>query len=108
MVADGIDASLGQYDDDSGDWRPAVNRRTHRRFLIRKARCEMNAELSEKGEQLGRWLWIAGAGEGEAQRRYLALRRSEHGGCPAACWIVSRVAGAAVSMVAGWLSRRRQ
>jgi hypothetical protein len=49
----------------------------------------MNAELSEKGEQLRRWLWIAGAGEGEAQRRYLALRRFEHGGCPAASWIVS-------------------
>ncbi|CAI9772703.1 unnamed protein product [Fraxinus pennsylvanica] len=51
MVADGIDASLGQYDDDSGDWRPAVSRSTHRRFLRRKARREMNAELSEKGDQ---------------------------------------------------------
>ncbi|KAK1419116.1 hypothetical protein QVD17_28274 [Tagetes erecta] len=40
MVADGIDASQGQYDDDdnAGDWLPAVSRSTHRRFLRRKAR----------------------------------------------------------------------
>ncbi|KAL2547528.1 Nin one binding (NOB1) Zn-ribbon like [Forsythia ovata] len=51
MVADGIDASQGQCDDNSGDWMPAVSRSTHRRFLRRKARREMYAELSEKGDQ---------------------------------------------------------
>ncbi|XP_076924822.1 RNA-binding NOB1-like protein [Bidens hawaiensis] len=40
-VADGIDASLGQHDDDNADdWLPAVSRSTHRRFLRRKARRE--------------------------------------------------------------------
>ncbi|XP_076945456.1 RNA-binding NOB1-like protein [Bidens hawaiensis] len=40
-VADGIDASLGQHDDDDADdWLPAVSRSTHRRFLRRKARRE--------------------------------------------------------------------
>ncbi|XP_057764460.1 RNA-binding NOB1-like protein [Salvia miltiorrhiza] len=42
MVADGIDASLGQFDENSDDWRPAVSRSTHRRFLRRKARREMS------------------------------------------------------------------
>ncbi|KAK9716556.1 hypothetical protein RND81_06G241500 [Saponaria officinalis] len=41
MVADGIDASLGQCDDDGGEFRPAVSRSTHRRFLRRQARREM-------------------------------------------------------------------
>ena len=36
MVADGIDASQGEFDDDAGDWMPAVSRSTHRR----KARRE--------------------------------------------------------------------
>ena len=40
MVSDGIDASLGQVDDNAGDWMPAVSRSTHRRFLRRKARRE--------------------------------------------------------------------
>ncbi|XP_076931599.1 RNA-binding NOB1-like protein [Bidens hawaiensis] len=40
-VADGIDASLGQHDDNNADdWLPAVSRSTHRRFLRRKARRE--------------------------------------------------------------------
>ncbi|KAI3756442.1 hypothetical protein L1987_56262 [Smallanthus sonchifolius] len=48
MVADGVDASQGQFDDDNaGDWLPAVSRSTHRRFLRRKARHEMY-ESSEK------------------------------------------------------------
>ncbi|WCJ26243.1 RNA-binding NOB1-like protein [Euphorbia peplus] len=48
MVADGIDASQGQVDDDSGDWMPAVSRSTHRRFLRRKARREHYDALFEK------------------------------------------------------------
>ncbi|KAK6137617.1 hypothetical protein DH2020_028643 [Rehmannia glutinosa] len=46
MVADGIDASQGQIDDNADDWRPAVGRSTHRRFLRRKARREMSEALS--------------------------------------------------------------
>ncbi|PIN10272.1 hypothetical protein CDL12_17140 [Handroanthus impetiginosus] len=38
MVADGIDASQGQFDDKTDDWQPAVSRSTHRRFQKRKAR----------------------------------------------------------------------
>lgn len=47
MVADGIDASQGQYDGHGDDWLPAVSRSTHRRFLRRKARREMS-ETSSK------------------------------------------------------------
>ncbi|CAN4075936.1 unnamed protein product [Withania somnifera] len=47
MVADGIDASQGQYDDHGDDWLPAVSRSTHRRFLRRKARREMSETLSK-------------------------------------------------------------
>ncbi|KAG6418864.1 hypothetical protein SASPL_121070 [Salvia splendens] len=42
MVAGGIDASLGQSEENSDDWRPAVSRSTHRRFLRRKARRDMS------------------------------------------------------------------
>lgn len=42
MVADGVDASQGQYGDDSGDWLPAVSRSTHRKYLRRKARRELH------------------------------------------------------------------
>ncbi|XP_030472448.2 RNA-binding NOB1-like protein [Syzygium oleosum] len=51
MVADGIDASQGQVDDDAGDWLPAVSRSTHRRYLRRKARREHFETLSEKESQ---------------------------------------------------------
>lgn len=51
MVADGIDASQGQVDDNGDDWRPAVSRSTHRRFLRRKARREMSDELSDVTNQ---------------------------------------------------------
>ncbi|KAF5729983.1 RNA-binding protein nob1 putative isoform 1 [Tripterygium wilfordii] len=51
MVADGIDASKGQFDDDAGDWRPAVSRSTHRRYLRRKSRREYYEALSEKDVQ---------------------------------------------------------
>ncbi|KAJ0049586.1 hypothetical protein Pint_15181 [Pistacia integerrima] len=51
MVADGIDASQGQFDDDAGDWMPAVSRSTHRRYLRRKARREYYGALSEKDSQ---------------------------------------------------------
>ncbi|XP_010669428.2 RNA-binding NOB1-like protein [Beta vulgaris subsp. vulgaris] len=53
MVADGIDASQGQDDDDNvGDWRPAVSRSTHRRFLRRKARRETyEASLKDDEQQ---------------------------------------------------------
>lgn len=54
MVADGIDASQGQHDDDSGDWLPAVSRSTHRRYLRRKARREMcEASLKDDEQQSG-------------------------------------------------------
>ncbi|KAL0371775.1 UNVERIFIED_CONTAM: RNA-binding NOB1-like protein [Sesamum calycinum] len=53
MVADGIDASQGAIDDNAGDWRPAVSRSTHRRYLMRKARREMNEASSELGDQEG-------------------------------------------------------
>ena len=48
MVADGIDASQGQFDDNSDDWQPAVSRSTHRRYLRRKARRECYEALVEK------------------------------------------------------------
>lgn len=51
MVADGIDASQGQTEDNGDDWRPAVSRSTHRRFLRRKARREYYDGLSEKDSQ---------------------------------------------------------
>ncbi|KAF3448546.1 hypothetical protein FNV43_RR09259 [Rhamnella rubrinervis] len=48
MVSDGIDASQGEDDGDSGDWMPAVSRSTHRRYLRRKARREHYEALAEK------------------------------------------------------------
>ncbi|VVA91038.1 unnamed protein product [Arabis nemorensis] len=49
MVVEGIDASQGEYDDeDTGDWRPAVSRSTHSRFLRRKARWEQSVALAEQ------------------------------------------------------------
>ncbi|XVF13149.1 hypothetical protein REPUB_Repub08aG0183300 [Reevesia pubescens] len=48
MLADGIDASQGQFDDNGDDWRPAVSRSTHRRYLRRKARREYYEALVEK------------------------------------------------------------
>ncbi|KAH6813019.1 hypothetical protein C2S51_022037 [Perilla frutescens var. frutescens] len=52
MVAGGIDASLGQSDENTDDWRNAVIRSTHRRFLRRKARREMSESLSEQQDTL--------------------------------------------------------
>ncbi|PON62839.1 D-site 20S pre-rRNA nuclease Nob [Parasponia andersonii] len=54
MVADGIDASQGEFDDDAGDWMPAVSRSTHRRFLRRKARREYYEAMSEKDGTSGK------------------------------------------------------
>ncbi|CAI0414438.1 unnamed protein product, partial [Linum tenue] len=51
MVADGIDASQGQVDDDAGDWLPAVSKSTHRKYLRRKAKWEYYEALSEKESQ---------------------------------------------------------
>ncbi|KAK7251316.1 hypothetical protein RIF29_34395 [Crotalaria pallida] len=51
MVADGVYASQGQFDDDVGDWKPAVSRSTQRRFLRRKARREYNEALSSQDQQ---------------------------------------------------------
>nr|XP_043629633.1 RNA-binding NOB1-like protein [Erigeron canadensis] len=48
MVADGIDASQGQIDDNADDWLPAVSRSTHRRFMRRKARREMAEAATER------------------------------------------------------------
>ncbi|PNY05867.1 RNA-binding protein NOB1 [Trifolium pratense] len=50
-VADGIDASQGQVDENEGDWMPAVSRSTHRRFLRRKARREYYDALSSTQDQ---------------------------------------------------------
>ncbi|KAL8064225.1 hypothetical protein ABFX02_01G076400 [Erythranthe guttata] len=51
MVADGIDASQGQSEENADDWLPAVSRSTHRRFLRRKARRATSEEQSELGSQ---------------------------------------------------------
>ncbi|KAI7987047.1 RNA-binding protein NOB1 [Camellia lanceoleosa] len=51
MVADGIDASQGQFDDNAGDWLPAVSKSTQRKYLRRQARREMSEALSEKDGQ---------------------------------------------------------
>ncbi|CAL0312662.1 unnamed protein product [Lupinus luteus] len=51
MVADGVDASQGQIDDDDGDWMPAVSRSTHRRFLRRKAKREYNEAVFNQDQQ---------------------------------------------------------
>ncbi|XP_073300007.1 RNA-binding NOB1-like protein [Primulina huaijiensis] len=51
-VVDGIDASQGQFDDNSGDWRPAVSRSTHRRYLRRKSRREIDSEIPELRDSL--------------------------------------------------------
>ncbi|CAK7335509.1 unnamed protein product [Dovyalis caffra] len=51
MVAGGIDASQGQFDDNAGDWMPAVSRSTHRRYLRRRDRREYYEALSEKDSQ---------------------------------------------------------
>ncbi|KAG9441193.1 hypothetical protein H6P81_017047 [Aristolochia fimbriata] len=50
MVASGIDASLGEDAGSVDDWKPAVSRSTHRRYLRRKARREL-AATSEKLHQ---------------------------------------------------------
>ncbi|KAM3693434.1 hypothetical protein ACJW31_08G166600 [Castanea mollissima] len=51
MVASGVDASQGEFDEDAGDWMPAVSRSTHRRFLRRKARREHYEAMAEKDAQ---------------------------------------------------------
>jgi len=51
MVADGIDASQGEFDDNAGDWMPAVSRSTHRRYLRRKARREYNESISSTQDE---------------------------------------------------------
>lgn len=51
-MVDGIDASQGQHGDDDGDWRPAVSRSTHRRFLRRKARRDVYEASLKDDEQL--------------------------------------------------------
>lgn len=51
MVADGVDASQGQYDDNAGDWLPAVSRSTHRRYLRRKAIRELHEASLGNGHQ---------------------------------------------------------
>ncbi|XP_031484028.1 RNA-binding NOB1-like protein isoform X1 [Nymphaea colorata] len=43
MVADGIDASKGEVDGNPADWRPAVSRSTHRRYLKRQARRALSS-----------------------------------------------------------------
>lgn len=47
MVANGIDASLGEDAENGDDWRPAVSRSTHRRYLRRKARRELSKAAEE-------------------------------------------------------------
>lgn len=50
MVAAGIDASLGEDTENADDWRPAVSRSTHRRYLRRKARRESARASEEDGQ----------------------------------------------------------
>ncbi|XP_039114876.1 20S-pre-rRNA D-site endonuclease nob1 [Dioscorea cayenensis subsp. rotundata] len=50
MVSDGIDASQGQDMDNADDWRPAVSRSTHRRYLRRQARRAFHD--AQRNEQL--------------------------------------------------------
>ncbi|XP_075522805.1 RNA-binding NOB1-like protein [Primulina tabacum] len=52
MVVDGIDASQGKFDDNSGDWRPAVSRSTHRRYLRRNSRREIGSEIPELSDSV--------------------------------------------------------
>ncbi|KMZ67589.1 putative RNA-binding protein nob1 [Zostera marina] len=49
-MVDGIDASQGEYDDNPDDWKPAVSRSTHKRYLRRKSMSEM-LEVSENLDQ---------------------------------------------------------
>lgn len=51
MVADGVDATMGQFDENAGEFVPAVSRSTRRRYLRRKARREMSEALSEKDDK---------------------------------------------------------
>ncbi|BAT73091.1 uncharacterized protein HKW66_Vig0014350 [Vigna angularis] len=51
MVADGVDASQGEFDDNAGDWMPAVSRSTHRRYLRRKARREYHESISSTQDE---------------------------------------------------------
>lgn len=51
MLADGVDASQGDFGDDAGDWMPAVSRSTRRRFIKRKARREQQEAFSERENQ---------------------------------------------------------
>ncbi|KAM7258103.1 hypothetical protein ACFE04_013844 [Oxalis oulophora] len=48
VIAEGVDASQGQVDDEDGEFEPAVGRSTRRRFLRRKARREQYEALAEK------------------------------------------------------------
>ncbi|WOK92794.1 RNA-binding protein NOB1 [Canna indica] len=50
MVAAGIDASQGEDAENLDDWRPAVSRSTHRRYLRRKARRELSEASEENGQ----------------------------------------------------------
>lgn len=50
IVADGIDATMGQFDENAGDFVPAVSRSTRRRYLRRKARREALSEKDDKKE----------------------------------------------------------
>lgn len=68
MVADGIDASQGQLDDNDGDWMPAVSRSTHRRYLRRQARREYNEALSQSEDQQDLEENIDGTGIEESRR----------------------------------------
>ena len=51
MVADGINASQGEFDDNAGDWMPAVSRSTHRRYLRRKARRDYYESMSSTQDE---------------------------------------------------------
>lgn len=44
MVAEGVDASMGEDVNDFDDWHPAVSRSTHRKYLKRKTKRESRLE----------------------------------------------------------------
>ncbi|KAI4326974.1 hypothetical protein L6164_019483 [Bauhinia variegata] len=77
MVADGIDASQGQLDDNACNWMPAVSRSTHRRYLRRKARREYNEALLQNQYQQDLEESIDGSVDGDASNPNHLLHQSD-------------------------------
>lgn len=78
MIASGIDASQGQFDDNGGDWMPAVSRSTHRRYLRRKSRREYNEALSHSQAQEDLEENVDGSGIEDGNSNELERQRDEN------------------------------